>query len=46
MQEEKDSSITAPIGKVVLLDPTSTRKAEIKPDKSDLEDYEKAFGKS
>jgi len=46
MQEAKDPSIKAPVGKVVLLDPTSTRKAEIKPDKSDLEDYEKAFGKS
>ena len=45
MQESKDPSITAPIGKVVLLDPASTRKAEIKPDKSDMEDYEKAFGK-
>ena len=45
-QEAKDPSITAPVGKVILLDPTSTRKAETKPDKSNLEDYEKAFGKA
>lgn len=30
-------------GKVILLDPDSTRKAETRPDKSDLDAYEKAF---
>jgi transposase len=31
-------------GKLILLDPDSTRKAETRPDKSDLDAYEKAFG--
>ena len=32
------------IGKVILLDPASTKKAEIKPDKSGLGAYEEIFG--
>lgn len=32
-----------PIGKVILLDPGSTRKADTRPDKSDLGAYERAF---
>jgi transposase len=43
MQEEKDKSITAPTGKIILLDPYNTRKAETKPDKSNLGDYEEIF---
>jgi hypothetical protein len=46
MREEEDKTITAPTGKIILLDPTSTRKAEIIPDKSDLGNYEQAFGKT
>jgi hypothetical protein len=46
IQEEEDKSITAPLGKIILLDPTSTRKAETQPDKSDLGAYEEAFGKA
>ena len=34
------------LGKIILLDPASAKKASIKPDKSDLNDYEKAFGNS
>ena len=45
MYEAQDHSITAPIGKVILLDPSSTRRAETKPDRSDLGAYEEAFGK-
>jgi hypothetical protein len=43
MQEEQDKSITAPTGKIILLDPYNTRKAETKPDKSNLGDYEEVF---
>jgi transposase len=43
MQEEQDKSITAPIGEIILLDPNNTIKAETKPDKSDLGDYEEVF---
>lgn len=42
-QEQEDHTLPAPIGKVILLDPASTRKADIKPDKSDLGAYEQAF---
>lgn len=42
-QEQEDHTLSAPIGKVILLDPSSSRKAEITPDKSDLGAYEKAF---
>ena len=43
MHEEQDKSITAPLGKIILLDPNNTRKAETKPDKSDLGNYEEVF---
>lgn len=43
MQEEQDKSITAPIGKIILLDPNNSRKSETKPDKSNLGDYEELF---
>jgi transposase len=46
MHEEEDKNITAPTGKIILLDSASTRKAEITPDKSDLGNYEQAFGKT
>jgi hypothetical protein len=42
-QEQEDETLPAPIGKVILLDPASTRKADIRPDKSDLGAYEQAF---
>jgi len=45
MHEEEDKFIAAPIGKIILLDPNNTRKAEIKPDKSDMGNYEEAFSK-
>jgi transposase len=45
MHETQDLSSTVPIGKVILLDPASTRKAETQPDKSDLGAYEKAFNR-
>jgi len=46
MYEEQDKSIAAPaIGKIILMDPNSSKKAETKPDKSDLGDYEKVFKK-
>lgn len=43
MHEEEDNTVTASIGKVILLDPNCTIKAETKPDKSNLEAYEQAF---
>ncbi|MEJ7740712.1 MAG: hypothetical protein WKF97_25120 [Chitinophagaceae bacterium] len=46
MHEEEDRTMATPTGKIILLDPTSTRKAEITPDKSDLSNYEQAFGKT
>lgn len=46
MHEEQDKSVTAPLGKIILLDPTSTTRAQSKPDKSSLEAYEQAFGKT
>jgi transposase len=45
MHEEEDRSVSAPIGKVILLDPNCTKKAETRPDKSDLDAYEKAFNR-
>lgn len=42
-QEQEDQTLPAPIGKVILLDPANSRKADIKPDKSDLSAYEEAF---
>jgi hypothetical protein len=44
LQEAEYNAPAPSIGKVVLLDPNSAKKAEIKPDKSDLSAYEKAFG--
>lgn len=46
IHEEEDKSLLAPLGKIILLDPTCTRKAEITPDKSSLANYEDAFGKA
>jgi len=46
MQEQEDKSIASPIGKIILLDPNNTRKAETKPDKSSLDNYEDAFSKA
>lgn len=43
VMEEQDKSITAPAGEIILLDPNNTIKAETKPDKSDLGNYEEAF---
>jgi transposase len=42
-QEQEDQTLPAPIGKVILLDPANARKADIRPDKSDLGAYEQAF---
>ena len=44
IHEEEDKSVSAPLGKIILLDPNCTRKAEITPDKSSLGNYEEAFG--
>ncbi len=44
-QQEQDKFITAPIGEIILLDQNNTIKAETKPDKSDLGDYEEVFNK-
>ena len=46
LHQDSNRDYTTPVGKVILLDPNSTRKAEMKPDKSDLNDYELAFGNS
>jgi len=43
MHEEQDHRVTAPTGKIILLDTHNTRKAETKPDKSNLGDYEELF---
>lgn len=43
MQEEQDKPIENPIGRIVLMHPNSTTKAETKPDKSNLGDYEEIF---
>ena len=46
LQEAEYNRPAPSIGKVILLDPNSARKADISPDKSDLGTYEKAFGNS
>ena len=43
LHEEQDQTITAPTAKIILLDPHNSRKAETKPDKSNLGDYEEIF---
>lgn len=43
LHEEQDTTIAAPTGKIILLDPHNSRKAETKPDKSKLGDYEQLF---
>jgi len=43
MHEQEDTSCDASIGKIVLMDPNNTRKAEIKPEKRSLGDYEDLF---
>jgi hypothetical protein len=43
---KESQSNESSIGNVILLDPSSTMKAEIKPDKSDLGAYEEAFDKA
>jgi len=43
LHEKQDTTITAPTGKIILLDPHNSRKAETKPDKSKLGDYEELF---
>jgi transposase len=46
MYDDQDKSVAAPaIGKIILMDPNNSTKAETKPDKSDLDDYEKIFSK-
>ncbi len=46
MYEDQDKTVTAPaIGKITLMDQNNSIKAETKPDKSDLDDYEKVFSK-
>jgi hypothetical protein len=44
VQEAAQAAPVAAVGKVILLDPNSSRKADITPDRSDLNEYEKAFG--
>jgi transposase len=46
LHQDKNKDYTTPVGKIILLDPNSTRKAETQPDKSDLDDYELAFSKN
>lgn len=44
---EAESHYPVPaIGKIILLDTNNNKKADTQPDKSDLNDYEKAFGNS
>lgn len=45
VHEQEDKSITASMGKIILMDPDNTTKAETKPDKRNLGDYEKVFSK-
>lgn len=45
MQEQQDGSIAVPMGKIILLDSNNTSKAELKPDKSNLGDYEEIFNR-
>jgi transposase len=46
VQEAENNYPVASFGKVILLDPNSARKADIAPDRSDLNEYEKAFAGS
>lgn len=46
IHQEQDNFLTAPLGKIILLDPTSTTRAHAKPQRSSLEAYEQAFGKT
>ncbi|MBC6491708.1 hypothetical protein BC349_11655 [Flavihumibacter stibioxidans] len=46
LREAENNYPVASVGKVILLDPNSSRKADITPDRSDLNEYEKAFGNS
>ncbi len=44
---ESEKNYPAPqTGKIILLDPKNNKKADIQPDKSDLDTYEKAFENS
>ena len=43
MNEQNDLPVEAPMGKIILLDPNNSRKAETKPDKRNLSDYEEIF---
>lgn len=43
LHEAESRQGDTPEAKIILLDPNSTRKAEIQPDKSDLDAYEQAF---
>jgi hypothetical protein len=43
LHQQQDHTITAPTGKIILLDPHNTVKAETKPDKRNLGDYEEIF---
>ena len=45
IHEQEDQSITTPMGKIILLDPTNTSKADIRPDKRNLGDYEEIFNR-
>jgi hypothetical protein len=44
--ESEKSYPAPPTGKVILLDTTNNKKADIRPDKSDLSTYEEAFENS
>lgn len=46
LQEREHAAPGTPVGKIILLDPGSAKKAAISPDKSDLDTYEKAFTSS
>ena len=45
IHEQDDQSITTPMGKIILLDPNNTSKADTRPDKRNLGDYEEAFNR-
>ena len=44
LQEAEKKYPVQPIGKIILLDAANNKKADIQPDKSDLNTYERAFG--
>ncbi len=46
LQETENTDPVTPVGKIILLDPCSAKKASIQPDKSDLDTYEQAFTSS